>query len=98
MKVKELLKNPENWTQGYHARDVNNIETGLCSADATKFCLAGAVIRCYALTNNEVLNKIMDYLKTHGDLPDGIDTIAGFNDNPNTTHEKILEMVTALDI
>jgi len=46
MKVKELL-NENTWTKGWYARDAQGNDVNYSSDNAVKWCLVGAIGKCY---------------------------------------------------
>ena len=92
MKVKELLESKENWIKGHCALTKNNELTSSNSADAAKWCLIGAIIRCYGVVGfAEFITEIKQHI-----LP--FSSVSLWNDTPNRTFEEVKELVNRLDI
>lgn len=93
MKIHELLKKPINWTRFVDARDHDGSEVNPRSPAACRWCLLGAIQRCYRGTKRQqsVMNKIQDHLLGYG-------TVALFNDSKYTQHEDVLELCRRLDV
>ena len=49
MKVSELLDSPEKWTQQAGARDRHEAAASYDSVRAVKWCLSGALCKCYPI-------------------------------------------------
>ena len=47
MKVRELLADPEKWTQGHYARASSGLSVGAFSEAAKCWCMEGAIRKCY---------------------------------------------------
>ncbi len=94
MKVRELLSDPSRWTQGTFARNRNGIPTSSNAPDACKWCLLGAIRKCYPEEG--------DYGKSWRKLKDavyeytGTDLAAVFNDTAK--HEDILKVLEIADV
>lgn len=85
IKSKELISNPKNWTQGMFARDEYGTPVPSISENACSWCSAGAVIK--------VANNIYVAISLFALLEKSISrAIAPFNDNPESTHEDIMNM------
>ena len=96
MRVHELLASPSSWTQHCTARDWNGEGTMSQFQDATKWCLMGALIKCYAgaecahtLALQFACQKITSRIKQG---------IMGWNDHPDRTHKEVLALCEELDV
>jgi hypothetical protein len=90
MKVHELLSDPARWTKGVYARDANNRFVTANDTAACKWCVAGAIIKCYGYEEeNRKLNILDGVLKKHGSEYNAI----SFNDATATTHEEIINLL-----
>lgn len=90
MKIKELLREPKNWTQGEAARDADGHRVTANSPSAVCFCIIGAASKCYGFGNHY---KIVDDLFWElGMRP------SAWNDNRDRTHAEVLALVEKLDI
>jgi hypothetical protein len=91
MKIGELLKNPESlyWDTNAMAVDALSNPVSVGDPSAVRFCLVGAVIRCYQNTG-DVLEKL-EILHT------GPDRITASTPRLKA-HARIMEVVTALDL
>lgn len=82
-KVRKLIENPENWTQGASARDRYGDFVDFDDPTACKFCLVGASAKVdYHVT----LSYLIFVPSTHAN-------IAEFNDDPNRTHAEVLQLI-----
>jgi hypothetical protein len=97
-KARGLIENPANWVQGVNARNAEGKTVNSISSDATCFCAAGALLNAtytsnlvglftYEEATMDASNEAMGLLRkaVSGSIID-------YNDNPNTTHAKVLEM------
>jgi hypothetical protein len=92
--VAELLESPERWTKGEYAKDNDDNQIDVFDPRATCFCVQGAIQRVYKRSNDlndeklklETLLKQMELIGECGFLCD-------WNDNPETTHEMVLDVV-----
>jgi hypothetical protein len=89
LKIKELLADPNRWTQHAPARDAEGACTLSFHPDAVKWCLSGALDHCYP-----------DYQERHT-IRRRLFKMAGralyaFNDN--ATHHEVLKLVTDADV
>jgi hypothetical protein len=92
--VYELLEDPERWIKKRRSLDKNNFFVPVESTEACKFCLAGAVYKIYdrklRIVIKDRLNAAIEkYNKEF--LSKG--SVIGFNDDPKTTHQDVLEVV-----
>ena len=94
MKIRELLTDESKWIKGCFAQDKRGEPVGTNSFGAVSWCLIGAVEKCYPdrEENTRIRYKIINHLRKF-DLGD-----VEFNDNRNTTFEKIRTLVETLDI
>jgi hypothetical protein len=62
MKAYELLSDRSKWTQNYAARDKDNKNVSPHDSSAVKFCLIGALRKCYndGWEYTEARNKVHD--------------------------------------
>jgi hypothetical protein len=91
MKVKELLKDPSAWTQGVYARDAAGARVDPQDEKACRFCLLGAVRRCYpAEGRSEVYLKLALAVAARTGKTAWF---SDFNDDKATTHADILAVV-----
>jgi len=91
MKVRDLLSYKSKWTKRFYARDENGITVNWSSRKAVKFCLVGAIGRCY---------KSDDYFIILEAVRASIveDNVATWNDLPERTFADIRAVIEALDI
>lgn len=89
MKAYELLANPENWTKGNFAKDANNNRVSIDSPSAVKWCLDGALMKCY---------KNNSYLDMYRKLQTEHQNIVKWNDHPHTNHAMVIALLKKLDI
>lgn len=87
MKIKELLSDETKWCKNDAAKDKNGNAVIPTSNDACKWCLVGAIDKCYTDSTEDIWFKIYMYLHT---------SIGDFNDSHN--FEDIKNLVEELDI
>lgn len=96
MKVKDLLSTPEKWCKGDYAQDETGNPVASHDDRAARFCLLGAVNRCYAEDARlEPIRKLADVIHDH---TDGTCHITLFNDRPDTTYDDLRAVLEAADI
>lgn len=93
MKVYELLAKPEVWTKGAYARNKEDMPVGTTAKDACKFCLYGALLKCYSNDTSKRLDIMNILADKHG-----ISSIVLWNDSEETTHDKVVKLAKDLDI
>ncbi|MDH7796413.1 MULTISPECIES: hypothetical protein [unclassified Beijerinckia] len=84
--VRTLLTPPENWTQNAGARDIDGNQT-YDPTLAKSWCLYGAIGR----TNPDGPAYTACVLALRAQLGDH--RISVFNDDPNTTHPMVLDLI-----
>ncbi len=94
MKVKELLSNESKWTQKAVARDKDNNWCYPYAETAAKWCLVGAIQKCYPNDTIRIktllLNLIHKSFEYHG--------LENFNDNRRRKFEDIKQLVERADV
>lgn len=91
MTVQQLLSHRWRWSQGQFARNILGVRVDGDSRWAYRFCLIGAVRRCYPETRERM--PVMDrlFLATHLDP-------AQWNDREGRTFAEVQELVRRLDL
>jgi hypothetical protein len=84
--LRDLLADPERWTQGAAARDATGEEMGVNRAAACRWCLTGGVRR---IAGTGLGLEMLRVLARH--LPPGSPRLAAFNDTH--THADVLDLV-----
>lgn len=86
--ARELLSDEKRWTKEYYARDAAGEGVNPSSKRAVCWCLVGAMRKSpIGKLHQEVgLDLIHSVVDGH---------IAGFNDDPNTTHADVLRVLDA---
>jgi hypothetical protein len=91
MKVYELLATPDKWTKGHLATDDMGDSVGEYSPSACRWCLIGAVFKCYG--NFAERDPIVAAInRKTGPFP------SQWNDAPERTHAEVLALCKELDI
>lgn len=88
--MQELLAKRSNWTQGREARTVDDKPCRVNSSKAYKFCLLGALIKCYGSNFMDIPAYNLLSRKTGG--------ISSWNDNPDRTFGDVRRLIEELDI
>ena len=91
MKAYELLSNPLNWNKGNYASDQFGHPVLTNSSLAVKFCIIGAVYKCYNDDENmeAVYRKLVEACEGNP---------TGWNDRPDRTHSQVIALLKDLDI
>lgn len=96
MKIRELLTDESKWTKGSSARYDNNFVCLPASEDAVKWCLMGALVKCYSYTPESY--TIQEKMRNYTIKTKGFYNIVYFNDHGSTKFEDIKTLIDALDI
>lgn len=97
MKIKELLNDRSKWTKGWYARDSFGADHPVDSQYACKFCLSGAVLKCYSESERQTIyNKLMKAIKELYGLH--LTNVPMFNDSSNTTFEMVRAVIKKADV
>ena len=96
MKIWQLLDSPDKWTQGAVARDSQNKSVNWHSATAYKWCVIGAISKCYGQgeEHQQTYEKIQDYLASKGNYW----MLVLWNDARETTWQEIHDTCKELDV
>lgn len=90
MLVSELLDSPEKWVQGVYATDKNDTSCFPYNQEACRWCLAGAIIRCYGIRNcwsasyGRAIDKLRKLIRKN---------ISDWNDAPGRTFDEVRKAV-----
>jgi hypothetical protein len=79
----------KDWTQGWFARDANNMRVQVDSDKATCFCLSGAMFSEEITSFEQV--KARQLLSMV--LPDWCNNIVEFNDCANTSKQDVINLI-----
>lgn len=105
MKVKELLCSKDKWTQGIMASDANEDPVLARSGTATKWCLLGAVVRCYDPNNpsfdispvaRAIVARLCDVIRKKYNVVGGYLSLPEFNDTH--TFDEIKAILDEADV
>lgn len=100
MKIRELFSDETKWTKGTNAR--NSFNDPVSPHDlvaAEKYCLQGAVIKCYGFVDRNIYKLMKNRLLKINDVEgDGPDEVVAWNDAPERTFEEVKKLVEELDI
>ena len=91
MKVKDFLTE-DKWIQKFGAINSEGVWVSANDESAVKWCLIGAIYKCYELFPLKVANKVYDHLRATV----GCSSIATFNDTH--TYEEVIALAKELDI
>lgn len=89
MKPSELIAKEENWTRRVYARDEENFIVSLDDVKAVKFCMRGAMCKTRSMGNRGLLMALNDR---------GWRSIEQFNDDPNVTHQMVIDVLKEFDL
>lgn len=94
--VRALLSDPERWTKQAEARDEHGTPVNAWDAEATCWCLYGALIR---VTNtgmyaNEEYNKACEQIRKELSAGYEHEWISEFNDH--SSHSQVIEMLDSV--
>src|ERR1700733_6944129 len=103
MKIKDLLKTKDSWTKGAYAKDKRGRPVWIQGDSACKFCLSGAISRCYPTDKRQkqVIRKIVDYLvkigqgKANGHIDD---SIVDWNDKKSRKFKDVRKLILKLNV
>ena len=88
MKAHELLKEESNWCRQAYARDRSGRHIQPDDPEAVRWCLVGAIHRCYGYGNESL--KILNRL--------GFERPAHWNDSPKRRFQEVRELLLRLDV
>ena len=97
MKAYELLSSPEKWTTEVAARNKDNEQVTVDSPEACKFCIYGAIRKCYgepeSIPKEVILNlqKVMDKFNFSS-------TNELFKWNDSSIYEEVVSVLKELEI
>lgn len=93
MKAFELIANEKHW-----CKDGNF--TGRNSDGEKTYCIAGAVFAAYKVSEDveRIVNRVLDEIYDAVQIISGERSIAWWNDDPNTTHKMVIDLLKELDI
>lgn len=101
MKVKELLSSADRWCKGHYAIDVNDEPVSYYHPEAVKFCLSGALEKCYSPLGDDyhaAFDKLGKAVSTYTDGKfDDLD-FESFNDDLETRFGDIRNVLEIADI
>ncbi|MDH7796409.1 MULTISPECIES: hypothetical protein [unclassified Beijerinckia] len=87
-KVRALLADPTKWTKGYLAKDESGNPTFAESSNAACYCMLGAI---NSVASPEEQRDVKNAVRFH--IPTYDKSIADFNDDPNTNHHDVLNLL-----
>lgn len=91
--MKATLKDPSHWTKGHFAGDAQNDMVLVMDESAVCFCLAGALLKHESILNlNDRCPKAWRIMRNAAVMR-GYLTIPDFNDDPETTHQDVLNFL-----
>ena len=101
--ILDLLRVKKRWTKNYMAKTVSGAGVSFSNPSAVKFCLVGAMYRCYGFGNNggskrvkRINNKLLAALKSLGKGRDANGheiPLTTWNDARTTKHRDIVEVL-----
>lgn len=88
MKAYELLANPDSWIKNSFAKDKNGKRTTPSNPSAVKWCIVGAVSKCYGPEYLSIIHKL------NSKQPNPIK----WNDRRKTDYAMVIALLKKLDI
>lgn len=88
MKAYELLDTEDKWRQGWFASDKNGKDVNSRNENAVKWCVVGAINRCYG-GGSEEFYKLAQNIRQNP---------ANWNDNLRRTYKEVYDKLKELDI
>lgn len=100
MKIKELFNDDSKWCKDALATNIDNDIVDPNSPTATRWCLAGAIFKCYPPERrNEIEQRIRIRIGMSFNLRSGDKVpISLWNDDKDRTFEQIKDLIESLDI
>ena len=92
-RARELLSEPQGWTQGTFARDIRG-RRAASARDAVCWCAIGALLRATDVSIRADAVAAVAALVHHGigiTAPDSSRALVAWNDCPERTHAEVLE-------
>lgn len=90
-RVRKFLKKPERWAQGALARNNAGYTVDAVSADATCFCMLGALDHVRNGADYDTYNAVCAVIV--GAVPRRFGDIISFNDDEKTKHKDVLKVL-----
>ena len=97
MKIRELLSDESKWIKWHEAQDKGGKVVDPLNPKAAKWCLQGAMAKCYFKKSHIGFSKIEDSLCREVGKR-GYSLIVSFNDDPRITFLDVRDIVLRLDI
>lgn len=83
--AKSLIDTPDKWLKNMLVADEDGKPTDLGSREATKFCALGALFHI------GISQKDKSWFSADWESKAGVCNIVSFNNNPNTTHQMMMD-------
>jgi hypothetical protein len=96
MKVRELLRDETTWLQGRVARDARGAKVVPEDATAVRWCVVGAIARCYGPRQEAIWPRVLAGLGLEARKDPS--RIARWNDQTQTTFAAVRRLIDTLDI
>lgn len=93
MKAQELLSGPDKWTKCLNARSRDGNQVDPSDPEAVKWCLQGALIKCYP---NEWEGKLMQINLFLAQKE--LESPVAWNDSPGRTFDEVRDLLYKLDL
>ncbi len=96
MKAYELLSSPDKWCQGDFAKDAEGNSTKADSPAAARWCVVGALERCYdeysfvALMNSPQIAAVLEVT--------GGSTLSSWNDHTDRKWQEVYDALKKADV
>ena len=95
LKISDLLSDPKHHCKGDYAQDAQGCDARVDDDKADKWCLVGAVLRCYSEEDHlKIISRLKRALQYQGKAC----SLTLFNDHPETTHQMVLDLAKLADV
>lgn len=91
MKILDLLNNKTKWAKKHLALDADGYSVGVCSSTAVRWCLLGAITKCYETAPDrlQAIFLLSAALPKQYQTRCSYEDIISFNDRPATTFRRV---------
>ena len=91
MKAWQLLEKEKSWTRGSVARDRHGHEVNVHDTLACRWCMFGAILRCYPENDDRYVAMVRIGLRLPND-------IGAWNDAPGRKHSEVVAKLKEADV
>jgi len=99
LKVRELLSDESKWTKGTYARNSENIRVYATSLEASRWCLVGALRKCYPGFGEDYYEAQRKIENTLGhSIHSFVCYLPDWNDAPERTFKEVKDLVNKANV